>query len=307
MPKQWAVKGLRRKQRVRKAARIILRAKARATLAHADLVRVGDVEAIHDMRVNSKRWREALRLLLPGLPRKSAKAQLARVDALNDALGVVRERDVLLQQVEDLLAQLPPEAQDAARGALAPLRERGAAERDGHHCRLVEFLDGWREKRYGKEFARFARALRRWRGRRGQAASRDFARQHLAACVARVLEREPAARDPEAFLAFHRLRLAVKRLRYTIEPFWTILPRSVRAAYPPICSLAETMGKTHDCDVLAETLRRETEGHDWRTAALQPLCEVLAADRRRLYQQSAELLDQVVSSGLAQGLANALG
>lgn len=306
MAKAWVVKGIYRDQPVPGAATIILEAKARHTLKYKQLVRAGDVEGVHDMRVNSKRWREALRLLRPGLPRRRTDEQLARIDALNDALGLVRERDVMLEQLQRLIGELPPTDRKAAAEALQPLSERATQERGACLSKLFDLLDCWRDEECIEQFAAFLRRLKRWRARRGRLPICALAHRHLASCVARVLRREPGARQPEALQQYHRLRVAVKRLRYTFEPFWSFLPKPVRAGYNTVARLAEVMGKVHDCDVLGPAIREEVEPDAERLAAVQPLLDRLAAERERLYAASLPLLDELTTHGLARAILDAM-
>ena len=63
MPRNRPVKALRAEQPLTEAAAAILRAKLPAVLRYEAGVEAGGVDAIHDMRIESKRLREVLRVL----------------------------------------------------------------------------------------------------------------------------------------------------------------------------------------------------------------------------------------------------
>ena len=56
-----------------------------------------EVEALHDMRVATRRLRAALEVFAPAFPAKRHRKALKRVKALADALGERRDRDVAIE------------------------------------------------------------------------------------------------------------------------------------------------------------------------------------------------------------------
>ena len=77
-----------------------------------------------------------------------------------------------------------------------------------------------------------------------------------------VLEYAPAVLDPANVTQLHDMRIAAKRLRYTIEVFAPVLPPApIKAVLKLVAELQERLGAIHDCDVLipllAETLEQE--------------------------------------------------
>jgi CHAD domain-containing protein len=68
---------------------------------------LGDVERVHDMRVATRRLRAALEVFEPCFPGKARRKAVDRVKALADALGERRDRDVQIELLEGLAAELP--------------------------------------------------------------------------------------------------------------------------------------------------------------------------------------------------------
>ena len=76
---------------VGKAMAAILPPKVADVVALEDAVREGSVDGVHDMRIATKRLREATKLFLPAFGRKRMKRHLGHLEQLNDALGAVRD------------------------------------------------------------------------------------------------------------------------------------------------------------------------------------------------------------------------
>ena len=56
--------------------------------------------------------------------------------------------------------------------------------------------------------------------------------------------------DPDNVEGLHNMRIAAKRLRYTMEIFAPVLPESAPLVLRTIEDIQERIGKIHDCDVL---------------------------------------------------------
>jgi CHAD domain-containing protein len=89
-----------------------------------------DIEGVHDMRVASRRLRAAVELFRDVFPRRELRPLLRRVKEIADALGEVRDTDVLLDRLrrdmagrdapqrlvlQDLIAELERDRERARR------------------------------------------------------------------------------------------------------------------------------------------------------------------------------------------------
>jgi CHAD domain-containing protein len=74
-----------------------------------------------------------------------------------------------------------------------------------------------------------------------------------------MLEFVENARDPKEEATLHDMRIATKRLRYTLEIFAPTLPPTVILALETIENIQEQLGAIHDLDMLIPTLQ---EAHD---------------------------------------------
>lgn len=111
----------------------------------------------------------------------------------------------------------------------------------------------------------------------------------------------PSIRDPQNVEELHNMRIAAKRLRYTMEVFAPVLGKDFAGALKTVEDIQERIGAIHDADVLVPlleaTLEKETErerkkalkkrgGGPPRFSAAEGLAPLIARrrqERERLY------------------------
>jgi CHAD domain-containing protein len=102
------------------AAARVVKLRSKEVFEHSEgVLDLDNVEAVHDMRVATRRLRAALEVFELCFPRKRQRKALKKVKALADALGERRDADVEIALLEGLL----DEAAEADRGALHKLIE----------------------------------------------------------------------------------------------------------------------------------------------------------------------------------------
>lgn len=104
------------------------------------------VEALHDLRVGTRRLRAALAVFGPILPPKRLAQIDKEVGDLTDSLGAVRDLDVQLESLRSLASSLPS---DEAFG-IDRLIARQTRLRDRERRRLRETLDRFEKDNFTK-------------------------------------------------------------------------------------------------------------------------------------------------------------
>ena len=287
MPKPMLPKKLSAEMRVGTAARRIIRAKVHEVEAFVKPAMAGDEDGIHDMRVAVKRMREALRLFRRLIRGRRRRTVMPLVEELNDALGIVRERDVLIRDAGEIIEQLP-----AGADLLGGLIESWADERARAHTALLVV---WR--RMSREEDIFDRVLRAGRSaQRRHRALNDLSLERFAyvAVTARaggVMECLVEARGTDDPVRLHMLRIAVKKLKYAIEPFLRVFP-AVRGSYDLVADIQECLGLAHDLDVLLAAFQEYLHGHeDGAGEAAEGVLAIMREDRERRYAQAHAYVD----------------
>lgn len=161
-------------------------------------------ELAHDVRVGTRRLTEALELVEPLLEKRAVRRAQRRARDLRRAFGDKRVADVLLEDLQDLLkdAGIPP---PGGLQAFASKGERGLEQ-------ALKRYPPERVLRHGLDVLTLGQ-----RPRRAELTLVDVAGRHL---YRRANEAEPllpALNDPRELETHHRLRIRIKRLRYTLE------------------------------------------------------------------------------------------
>lgn len=136
---------------LRKIAPTVLAERFDAMMVNAAGTREGsDPEALHDMRVASRRLRAALDAFGPCYAGRTFRRVTRETKALTHALGVVRDDDVLLDSLGGYAKDIPQEERPALEGFIAHL----TAARDEHRAALVRHLDALDANNYAHRFHR---------------------------------------------------------------------------------------------------------------------------------------------------------
>src|SRR5436309_1028240 len=113
------------------AARRVVSVRAAELFDHAEnVLDIGDIERVHDMRVTTRRLRAALEVFAEAFPKGQLRPVLRDVKRLADALGERRDPDVHIAEFTQLRAELA-EADPPGRALLRALRGNRAQARQG--------------------------------------------------------------------------------------------------------------------------------------------------------------------------------
>ena len=88
-----------------------------------------------------------------------------------------------------------------------------------------------------------------------QASTRENAYIITRAKLEELFNWQEYANQPYAFKELHNMRIAAKRLRYTLEIFADVLPDECKNTRNEMVQLQEKLGQLHDSDVMITMLR----------------------------------------------------
>ena len=256
----------------------LLLRRTRALHRHLPTAVTGSDHGVHQARVATRRLREAVPVLSAGV--KGAKAAKARrkIRRLTKALGTVRELDVTLHVLDELI-----EKGRVPRAAVEDVRAHVLAERDRRRPVMLERLEKIDAAKLERRLVVVAGAL--------QASGTDEWRRALAARTAKRAKglREAIAEAGRIYApdALHKVRIAAKKLRYALE---IAAETGVKAASPMVRTLKRTqttLGRLHDLQVLlthvaavqVEAAGQRPQPH----AGLEAMAQVLEEECRHLH------------------------
>ncbi|MCX7668622.1 MAG: CHAD domain-containing protein, partial [Anaerolineae bacterium] len=246
-------------------------------LANEEGTRLGeDPEALHDMRVATRRMRAALALFAPYYKPKALKPLGKGLRRAGRTLGAVRDLDVLIGKARAYGERLAAEG----RGDLTPLLEAWTAAREEARGRLLAYLDGAAYRRFVAAFTAF---LVTPSAPLADPTASDQVR-HVAPRL--ILERYEAVRSferrlPDGDLAtYHALRIECKGLRYALEFFRDVLGAETPALIKQVTAMQDLLGELQDARV-AEQLLTSFLQEAATTADLSGVQTYLAAQQSR--------------------------
>jgi len=163
----------RRNADFRSYGEAVVRERLRKMLSHAEAVRVGeDIEALHDMRVASRRTRAALTVFESAFVDPDFPAFEREVKSVTRALGLARDLDVMIETLAKLEGGLPP----ATRRGFERLLDDKRRDRTAAQAGVIRALSRAEKRDLATWFDQIAARSRgedvpRQRSRRGRAAT----------------------------------------------------------------------------------------------------------------------------------------
>jgi len=239
---------------IAEAGRKVMRFHLARMLDHEPGVRAGiEAEAVHKMRVATRRQRAAWRIFGEAFSKGRTKRYR---DGLRDTarrLGAVRDLDVQLEAADAYRADLPV----AEQRALEPLLAAWRQHRDDARVLLLRELDSGGFRRWLDDYVDFARtegAAVRQVGAVQPHRVRDTAPSRIWTAYEGVRGYESVLRwaDVETL---HELRIAGKWLRYSMEFVREPLGREVDPLIARVTALQDHLGLMNDADVTASMTR----------------------------------------------------
>ncbi len=217
-----------------------------------------DVEDVHKMRVASRRLRATLDAYQAIAKRTPFKKAYRQVKESADLLGVVRDADVMKLHLEELLSQVPTDEQAGVQWFI----NRLGLYREQRQRELEPFFRDFDERTLKK-------AVTECLPKKGRLPTKTSSSARLdpqgptgqnARLIARTKLDELSrwseyADTPYAVKELHHLRIAAKRLRYTLEIFEDTLPATCTSVVKEVTELQDELGLLHDSDVFIALLR----------------------------------------------------
>lgn len=260
-----------------------------------------DPEDVHQMRVSVRRLRTYTQTLddAPLFGSKRLRRLSGRAHPLATALGNVRDLDILLQRVEAFAEASSPPA-----GALGTLRDELLWRRVKARRRLQRALASRELRRVLKSPRKSARRVVRRVDGEQRVLVRHFAGDAIWRRYEAVLSFEGIMSDPPAE-ELHKLRIACKRLRYTLElfddkdqPASSDLQQTLTTTQDQLGALQDSifalrvltnLRYTYPTNAVIEEFARQQEGYrDELRAAFTPYWEQVSGSRFR--QALADLI-----------------
>lgn len=105
----------------------------------------------------------------------------------------------------------------------------------------------------------------------------------------------------------HNLRIAAKRLRYTLELFLEVLPAETQAVIEELTNLQDSLGTLHDHDVMIALLRLCLGGQDSGTGYEQALAKAKRKASKKAFTLAPLLVATLLEPSVAPSITERYG
>jgi CHAD domain-containing protein len=256
----------------------------------------GDVRALHQARVASRRMRELVPMLQ--LARATGRKVGRRLRKITARLGTVRELDVLLIQIDELHVSGRRGSGGLGRVGVRVSKARDEARKrlsgelpTNQMARLARKLDGIADDLADAERASSKSAARSWRWAIEARVAKRARR------LADAIESAGAVYLPERL---HTVRIAVKKLRYAVELSVEAAGERGNLDVRLLKRGQDLLGRVHDVQMLIDQVRQTQASLAppsitiWRE--LDTLVASLEDDCRRLHGRYMRLRDALAAA-----------
>ncbi len=270
----------------------------RRLVRQLDGVRLADdIECVHEARVASRRLRAALRMFCNCFQARKLKRWRKAVRQITKGLGDARDLDV---QIEFLCGVLDELTEKSCYPGIARLLVQVEKRRERIQPDVVKAVDRFETSGVLDEMRAVAKSILKEADRRGLGVQSAVAylqtEQHILDRLNNLMCYEDSLGDPEAIEQHHAMRIAAKRLRYTVEIARPVYAGRLDETVTVAKRLQSMLGDIHDCDVWLEYLCsfakeerariRKRFGHDGPFERLRPGIDHLAQDRRNQREET---------------------
>ncbi|MDD5214841.1 MAG: CHAD domain-containing protein [Methylococcales bacterium] len=272
-----------------------------------------DIEAVHDMRVATRRMRATLRIFKKGFTPSELKFLTKGLQQTAHVLGAVRDLDVFIEKLTIYQHKFPL----AEQIGLAPLLEYCHRQRDEARAKMLAYLQSNAYKKFKTQTAHF---LNKDIQTDDSFSIKPFPNQIQHVAPVLIYERYEALRAYEPFLMdasvelLHQLRIDFKYFRYTLENFHDILGNESGVVLANVKEIQNHLGDLNDTNVACQFLKNFL--HNWKhyrkslattrskkPSAIIDYLNVKLAEKERLLSTFPSVWHQFNSTNLRLNLA----
>ncbi len=211
-----------------------------------------DVENLHQVRVASRRIRTALPVLKDKIEKKMYRTLLGEIKAITKSFGPARDLDVQILYLEEEAKSFPD---------VGVLLE----DRKIKRSRLDNYIKKTAYKIIGSSFSKdMKKECKEIISQKYHHSDSDFfkAYSEILSRLKIIMNLEKTLDDPENKIGHHTLRIAIKKLRYSLENFRSIYGRDLSMILTEVKKLQTDLGNLHDLDVWSKILKDFLSGKE---------------------------------------------
>jgi CHAD domain-containing protein len=261
-----------------------------------------DIEGIHQSRVACRRIRASLNFFDNCFVDKKVKSWQKQIRKLTKKLGSARDADVHTEFIKKFLSGLD-EKQKQYRPGIKRLLLRLRQKREQVQPKVVKTVEAFNSSGVLADMHGEIEKILYSCGQKGEDFQSFFvfrhAEQQIRKQLDEMLSRSGSLADSEDKKGHHWMRIAAKRLRYTLEICDIPFDGELKEITSTVKKIQTCLGDIHDCDVWQEVLEKFAAKEKERTEhyyghsrsfsrierGLQYLSQDCARRRRKLFRE----------------------
>jgi CHAD domain-containing protein len=247
MAKAWEVAGIEESTSLGESAKLIITTKFREAFSFSEVVTTSeDIEVVHDMRVSLRRLWAAMTSFAHYFEDSKKFIKLSKhTRKLARKLGAVRDLDVLIEILQKQSQELV--YNPSALFAIDYIVSHCYTERIQHRAKLFKYLEKLVQRSFETKFLEFFETIEITNN------SSKKERKIFLNSLENFYEHD--AKGSAESEALHQLRIAAKKLRYSLEFFEVCFQQPLTEQLKSLRQLQELLGDLHDCDVMVSLLK----------------------------------------------------
>ena len=184
---------------------------------------------------------------------------MREIKAITRALGNARDTDVQIAFLASYVHE-HPSINEVSVG-ISYLSEMLHERRKQLQADVLSALESLEENRTIADLSASLRFMRYFRKENDKKAGTPPELKRMAAdkihhVLDELLAYDAVVKNPDDALGHHKVRIATKKLRYTLEVYRPLYPDQLKPVIRNLKRLQELLGEIHDCDVWANTLAK---------------------------------------------------
>jgi CHAD domain-containing protein len=218
------------------------------------------IESIHRMRVASRKLNVALSTFEECFPSKNFLNWKKYFQTTRSSLGSARDLDVKIDLLLSLPGELPEKKMlSGINRSILRLKQKRAEQQKY----IIQALELLQEKKSIDQLKKQCDDLIKLKGAESAFSNKLYllANKTISDNIDQVIFFEKYIPNPDCIKEIHALRIAMKRLRYSIDIFSPLYPDKLKKYFESARIAQEMLGTIHDCDVwilsLPEFLKKE--------------------------------------------------
>ena len=216
-----------------------------------------NIEYIHKMRVTSRRIRATLTVFKSCFPKEYVRRWRREIRKITQSLGAARDMDVQIIFLEDHLKSLEDEKEKIGVEYLLNEHKQRRAEIQPD---VITNLHKLKSSGVLEEMNKISEKIpAKYSNSTHSFDTYSAAQKYIASRLADFLLLKEYVHKENEIKKHHEMRIAAKRLRYTMEIFGPLYDKNLTNYIAMVRDFQDLIGEMHDCDVWCEFIPKVIE------------------------------------------------